>query len=113
MGIYAHTLQVPKHWPMFHLCNPLVVRFLCSACASEGRHLGFGLMEFGSTLDATRCLLQLNGIKVGSSNIRLGEALLPRKVVEPQQRQEQQTPEPQGQRRRQGRYIHPYPLPCE
>ncbi|CDI83496.1 RNA recognition motif-containing protein, putative [Eimeria acervulina] len=93
---------------------------------SEGRHLGFGLIQFGSTLDATRCLLQLNGIKVGNSTISLGEAF--GRAEEPgqsfdQQLQHQQ-PQHQERKHRQGgsrptrqrkraKYIHPYPLPCE
>ncbi|CDI86556.1 RNA recognition motif-containing protein, putative [Eimeria praecox] len=94
--------------------------------SKEGRHLGFGLMEFGSTLDATRCLLQLNGIKIGNSIIRLGEAL--GRAKEPQHSfgcgQLQQQPEQQQIERHKGgsrttkqhkgaTYTHPYPLPCE
>lgn len=81
--------------------------------SKEGRHLGFGILEFGSTLDATRCLLQLNGIKIGNSVIHLGEALgSPRDS----QKQELQHQEDQGSGEQGGkkpRYIHPYPLPCE
>ncbi|CDJ31658.1 RNA recognition motif-containing protein, putative [Eimeria mitis] len=93
---------------------------------AEGRHLGFGLVEFGSTLDATRCLLQLNGIKIGNSTIRLGEALGKAKEPAPSSDQEEQEQQPQQQqikhhkgdsrtsrRSTNARYIHPYPLPCE
>ncbi|OEH75400.1 RNA recognition motif-containing protein [Cyclospora cayetanensis] len=38
----------------------------------DGRHLGFGILEFASTLDATRALLQLNNIRIGNCNIRHG-----------------------------------------
>ncbi|CDJ46211.1 RNA recognition motif-containing protein, putative [Eimeria brunetti] len=91
---------------------------------TEGRHLGFGLMEFGSTLDATRCLLQLNGIKIGNSTIRLGEALgRPKEPKHPLDQQQQQLQNQQMayhqemsrtiRQRKKARYIHPYPLPCE
>ncbi|KAL8275100.1 hypothetical protein Esti_000979 [Eimeria stiedai] len=84
--------------------------------SEDGRHLGFGLIEFGSTLDATRCLLQLNGLRIGNSAIRLGEALGPRKALDVEQVDQgtqQQQQASSKQKRRPHKYVHPYPLPCE
>ncbi|KAL8452384.1 hypothetical protein Emed_001389 [Eimeria media] len=87
--------------------------------SKDGRHLGFGLLEFGSTLDATRCLLQLNGLKIGNSIIRLGEAFGPKKahvleqVDQGTQQQQQQQQGSNKQKRKPPRYVKPYPLPCE
>ncbi|CDJ41885.1 RNA recognition motif-containing protein, putative [Eimeria tenella] len=86
----------------------------------EGRHLGFGTLEFGSTLDATQCLLQLNGVKIGNSTIRLGEAFAASRNChqlnpEPTHHQQvgQRGEESTGNmRRKRSRYLHPYPLPC-
>lgn len=93
----------------------------------DGRHLGFGSLEFHSVLDATRCLAEFNGIKVGNSTVRLAELMGPagdRSSFPPHQQQQQQYPQQQqqqleqeqktnGQKGLKRSYFHPYPLPCE
>ncbi|KAL8434311.1 hypothetical protein ACSSS7_003255 [Eimeria intestinalis] len=84
--------------------------------SKDGRHLGFGLLDFGSTLDATRCLLQLNGLRIGNSVIRLGEAFGPRRALGLEQVDhgtQQQQQASSTQQHRPPKYVHPYPLPCE
>ncbi|CBZ53002.1 putative RNA recognition motif-containing protein [Neospora caninum Liverpool] len=43
----------------------------------DGTHRGSGLIVFETTLDATQCLLQFNGIRIGAKRLFLAEALGP------------------------------------
>ncbi|EPR62936.1 putative RNA recognition motif protein [Toxoplasma gondii GAB2-2007-GAL-DOM2] len=44
---------------------------------ADGTHRGSGLIMFETTLDATRCLLEFNGVRMGAKRLFLAEALGP------------------------------------
>ncbi|PHJ17085.1 rna recognition motif-containing [Cystoisospora suis] len=44
---------------------------------ADGTHRGSGIIRFQSTMDATQCLLEFNGIQIGEKRLFLGEALGP------------------------------------
>ncbi|KEP66442.1 UNVERIFIED_CONTAM: hypothetical protein HHA_258610 [Hammondia hammondi] len=44
---------------------------------ADGTHRGSGLIMFETTLDATRCLLEFNGVRIGAKRLFLAEALGP------------------------------------